>query len=374
MKVRNILFLVLTLYLFFFLAIEAQSSPSRLKDICTVEGARINQLSGYGLVVGLNGTGDKSGTEFTVQSLTNLLTRQGIQVSPDDVRVQNVAAVMITAELPPFGRPGQKIDVTVSSLGDCKSLQGGTLLFTPLKGADNRVYAIAQGPVSIGGFNIETSGGSKVQKNHVTVGRIPGGAVLEDNVETSIVHDGIMRLLLNDPDYRTAQKVQDELNKNFRSEHFALATDQGTIELRPSALTTRFKSPVELMAKLENIEVDTETKAKIIINERTGTVVAGADVRISTVAISVGGISVEIDSTPQVSQAQPFAEGGKTVETKKEELTVEDKKAPFQIMQGGTVSNLVRGLNEFKLTSAEMISVFQALKEAGALNAELVIM
>ena len=331
-------------------------------------------MIGYGLVVGLDGTGDKTGTEFTVQSLTNLLSRQGIRVQPDQVRVQNVAAVMITADLPPFGRPGQKIDVLVSSVGDCKSLQGGTLLFTPLKGADDNVYAIAQGPVSIGGFNVGTGGGgSSVQKNHVTVGRIPGGAVLEKTVPTDILEQGVIRFLLNHPDYATAVKIQNSINKTFELEDLAVAIDPGTIEVRPLVLGKDFKSPVNLVAKIEKLEVETDIQARVVINERTGAVIVGGDVNISTVAISIGGLGIEISSTTKVSQPNPFA-AGETVVSKDQDITVSEAVSPLELVGGATIKDLVDALNRFKLSSRDMISIFQALKEAGALKAELVIM
>lgn len=345
----------------------------RVKDIATIQGIRDNQLIGYGLVVGLDDTGDN--TRFTRQSMAGFLSRIGITVDPTDVRSKNVAAVVVTADLPPFAREGTRVDATVSCVGDAESLQGGTLLFTPLRGADGEVYAIAQGSVSIGGFNYRTVGGEEAQRNHATVGRVPGGAIIEQEVRSPFTHQDRLYLLLRTPDFTTARNVMNAINHYFGDTEMSAALDPGTVEVNLGAMFASVPDPVGIVAEIENLRVASDVPARVVINERTGTVVAGQHVRISTVAISHAGVSVEIISTPVISQPNAFAEG-ETVFTQDQELLVTEEEGPLQVLEeGATIGDLVKGLNDFGVTRPrDVIAIFQALKEAGALNAELVIM
>jgi len=347
---------------------------ARIKDIATVQGVRDNQLIGYGLVVGLDDTGDDS--RFTRQSVESFLNRMGVTVESDrDIRTDNVAAVVVTAELPPFAREGSRIDVTVSCVGDADSLQGGTLLLTPLRGADGEVYAVAQGSISIGGFNYRTGRGDSAQRNHPTAGRIPGGAVIEQEVDSPFTHRNHVYLLLRTPDFTTAGNIAAAIDDHY-SRDMATALDSGTVDVDLSAIFEYAVEPVALLGEIENLRVASDSPARVVINERTGTVVAGQNVRISTVAITHAGINVEIVSTPIISQPPSFARRGDTVETEDREINVSEEESTFRVLEtGATIGDLVQGLNNFGVTSArDVIAIFQALKEAGALNAELVIM
>ena len=344
----------------------------RIKDIAAIEGVRDNQLLGYGLVVGLDDSGDK--TDFTKQSMVSFLSRMGLRVDANDVDAKNVAAVVVTTDLPPFGRMGSRIDVTVSCLGDAESLQGGILLLTPLHGADGEIYAVAQGPVTIGGFNF-ASGGQQAQRNHPTVGRIPGGAIIEREVSSHFVSEDHLRLLLHSPDFTTASNVAASINEANGGSPTAQALDSGTVDVNMALLSVGKRSRVSTIAAIEKIRVVSDTPAKVVINERTGTVVAGEHVRISTVAVSHAGINVEISTTPLVSQPEPFSEG-KTVVTEETDMSVSEESRPMQVLEeGATISDMVRSLNAFGVTRPrDVIAIFQALKAAGALRAELVVM
>jgi len=344
----------------------------RLKDIATFEGVRPNQIIGYGLVVGLNGTGDKTGTKFTTQSLVNMLKRMGINVPPDQVRVKNVAAVMVTTDLPPFVKPGSKIDVLVSSTGDAGSLQGGTLLTTPLYGVDQKTYAMAQGPVSIGGFAVSGAGGG-VQKNHPTVGRIVQGATVEREVPIRWSDKTEMSIKLNRPDFTTAKRTAEIINQQM-----PLA------EAKPlDASTIQFNVPEEMrdnlavmVANLENIQVQPDAVAKVIIDERTGTVVIGENVHISPVAVAHGSLSIQVRETAQVSQPPPLAgPGARTVVTPETQVQVQEESRQLLLVSPGpTISDLVKALNAIGVTPRDLIMIFQAIKAAGALHAELEIL
>jgi flagellar P-ring protein precursor FlgI len=345
----------------------------RIKDIATIQGARNNQLVGYGLVVGLDDTGDN--VRFSRQSMASFLSRMGLSVNSTDVRTNNVAAVVVTAELPPFAREGTRIDVTVSCVGDAESLQGGTLLLTPLRGADSEVYATAQGSVSIGGFNFRTGVGDRTQRNHPTVGRIPSGGIIEREVRSPFIHEKHLYLLLRTPDFTTAHNLMTAINDYYGDHTVAQALDPGTVDVNLAAFFAFEPDPVAIIAEIENLRVFSDTPARVVINERTGTVVAGQTVRISTVAISHAGVSVEITSTPVISQPAPFSEG-ETVVTQDQELLVTEEESGLKVVEeGATIADLVKGLNDFGVTKPrDVIAIFQALKEAGALNAELVIM
>ncbi|MCG8587845.1 MAG: flagellar basal body P-ring protein FlgI [Proteobacteria bacterium] len=345
---------------------------ARIKDIATIEGVRENQIIGYGLVVGLNGTGDKAGTEFTNQSLRSLLSKMGIGLGDEEIRIRNVAAVMVTATLPPFARTGGRIDVLVSSLGDSSSLEGGTLLMTPLFGSDGVVYAIAQGPISVGGFSAGGGGGgSSVQKNHPTVGRLANGAIVERELKFDLAARESFQMALGSPDFTTAQRTVQVVNARFGG-GVAEALDSGTLRLRiPDQFGAR---PVLFLAELENLEVTPDMAAKVVLNERTGTIVMGADVRIAKVAVSHGSLSVTISATNQVSQPGPFS-SGETVTVQNQDIAAFEEEANLIVVEGPvTIGELVQGLNAMGVTPRDLIAILQAIKAAGALSADLEVM
>lgn len=342
----------------------------RLKDIMDVEGVRGNYLVGYGLVVGLKGTGDGDQTKFTVQSVVNMLERFGIRVPKEQVKLKNVAAVLVTAYLPPYAKPGQRIDVQVSALGDAKSLQGGTLLMTPLMGPDGRVYALAQGPVSIGGF---TAGGAgaQVQVNHPTVGKIPNGATIEREVPMEDLNS-LDRVLisLRTEDFSTISQVADSINLLLRGK-YATPLDLRTIELR---VPENYRGKVvALLGDIGRLEVKPDVPARVVIDEKTGTVIIGENVRISRVAVAHGNLSVEVREMPQVVQPLPFARGETAVVPRTEVTAKEERARVVVIEEGATLGELIRALNAVGATARELIAVLQAIKSAGALHADLII-
>jgi len=377
------------LFLFLFITITLPNTVNgaRIKDIASVKGIRANQLFGYGLVIGLNGSGDKDGTTFTVQGLVNMLEKMGIRLQADDVKVKNVAAVMVNATLPPFARIGKKIDVIVSSIGDAKSLQGGTLLLTPLKGVDGKVYAIAQGPISVGGYSAGGAAGGGVTKNHPTVARISSGATIEREVSFSLKDKQELTLILNNPDFITATRAARAINLRL-GVTIAKAVDSGTLKI---AIPENYEGGVvSLLAQLEETDVSTDSVAKVIVNEKTGTVVIGENVRLSTVAVAHGNLSIEIKETKYVSQPQPFsphggksgpaqmedgtivAPGGSTVVTPDTSVAVEEEKKRLLLLpKGNTIGELVRALNAVGVTPRDLITILQAMKAAGALQASL---
>jgi flagellar P-ring protein precursor FlgI len=371
LAIRLVLAIILVLLAMSLLALaQAQAAEVRMKDLARIQGVRENELFGYGLVIGLNGTGDKAGTLFTVQSIASMLQRMGIQIPRDRVGVKNVAAVVITAKLPPFAKTGTTLDVLVSSLGDASSLQGGTLLLTPLQAADGKVYAVAQGPVSMGGFNVEAGGtGEKVQKNHPTVGRVPGGAIIEREVPTTVVENQTLAIVLNNPDFTTAGRLAEAVNGTLGS-GLARAEDAATVRVRVRA----DQDPIDLIAKLEHLKVEPDRVAKVVINERTGTVIMGSQVRVSTVAISHGSLTVQIKSEFQVSQPLPMSRG-KTAIVPKTDVTVQEEKRALSVVEeGASIGDVVQALNALGVTSRDLIAILQAIKQAGALQAELEIL
>jgi flagellar P-ring protein precursor FlgI len=350
-----------------FIALSTSAEGSRIKDIGYINGLRPNQLVGYGLIVGLDNTGDKSNTIFTNQSLSNMLEKMGIRVDPKVIKVNNVAAVMVTADLPPFAKLGNKLDVTVSSIGDAKSLQGGTLLFTSLRGADGEVYAVAQGSVLLGGYSASGQGAA-VQKNHVTAGRVVNGATVERELSYQAVNSDSVVISLRTPDFTTAKRVADRVNEAFHAS--ASPKDGATITINIPA--EHKSNPVGFISSIENLDVNPGTLSKIIVNERTGTVVIGENVRIQTVAVSHGNISVQIKEDPKVSQPMPFSEGGRTVVTPDTKMRVEEEKGKFFVMESGvTIRDLVTALNALGVSARDVISILQAIKASGALHAEL---
>ena len=342
---------------------------ARLKDIADIEGVRGNQLLGYGLVVGLNGTGDGK-LDFTQKSISNMLEKQGIRVNPVDIKVKNVAAVMVTANLPAFSRPGSTIDVAVSSMGDAKSLQGGTLLLTALKGADGNTYAVAQGQTNLGGFSI-SDGGDSAQKNHPTVATIPQGAIVERSIPFDLFQSRKVRVVLREPDFTTMTNVVRSINARI-GKPVALAVDSASVEVLLDQ--TAQADPIRVVSILEQVEVDQDIGAKVIVNERTGTIVMGAHVTISKVALAHGNLNIAIRSETDVSQPNALA-AGETVAVTNTDLTVGEDVSALQIVGGEvTLGDVVKGLNALGATPRDLISIFSALKAAGALNAELVIM
>lgn len=346
----------------------SQSAAARIKDLANIKGVRANQLVGYGLVVGLDGTGDDKKSIFTTQSIASMLEKMGVTVNPKEIKAENVAAVMVTAALPPFARTGARIDATVSSIGDAENLQGGNLLMTPLKGADGNVYAVAQGPVNTGGFAAEGAGAS-VSKNFPTVGRLIEGATVEREVNFEFNARTALTLSLQQPDFTTASRITDAINGLFY-DPIAAATDSGTIQLQvPAAYTGNI---VELVAMIEKLEVTPDNIARVVINERTGTVVMGEKVRIATIAIAHGNLSIVVKENPQVSQPLPFSEGGATVVTPDTNLSVQEGENQLVLVNGGTsIGDVVNALNALGVSPRDLIAIFQAIKAAGALQAEL---
>ncbi len=340
---------------------------ARIKDIVNIEGVRQNQLVGYGLVVGLNGTGDGKNAKFTIQAMSSMLEKMGLTINAGDIDVKNVAAVMVTADLPAFARTGSRIDVQVSSIGDAENLQGGILLFTPLKGADGQVYAVAQGPVTVGGFSVGGAGG-KVQKNFPTVGRVVGGALIEKEIPLDFANKRTLTLTLHNPDFTTASRVAQAINIALK-DRLAKTPDAGTIEVKiPKNYSGNV---VELLTLIEGLGVTPDTIAKVIINERTGTVVMGDNVRISTVAIAHGNLSIEVKESENVSQPLPFSEG-ETVRTPDTEISVKEEKSGLFLMKSGvSIGKVVRALNALGVSPRDLITIFQAIKAAGALQARL---
>ncbi len=347
--------------------IPEKKFESRLKDVAQLQGVRGNQLLGYGVVVGLDGTGDKDQTKFTVQSLTNLMSRQGLTINPATVKVKNVAGVMVTAELPPFARAGSRIDVTVSSTGDAKSLAGGVLLMTGLQGPDGQTYAVAQGPLLVGGFSA-SAGGASVTKNFPNVGRVPEGGLIEREVGGNFNNRATLRYNLMEEDFTTAVRVVRAINAEL-GEQVAQPLDARTVDIQiPKAYQGR---AVELVARLENLPVQLQSIARVVVNERTGTVILGSDVRIGAVSIVQGGLSIVVSSTPLVSQPAPFSQG-KTVTAVKKDVTVkEEKPKTLSIEPGVSVGKLAERLNAMGVSSSDLVAILQAMKEAGALQAEL---
>ncbi|MCB0337097.1 MAG: flagellar basal body P-ring protein FlgI, partial [Bdellovibrionales bacterium] len=306
---------------------------ARLKDIADVEGVRGNQLFGYGLVVGLNGTGDGNATDFTTKSLANMVERLGIQVDPNDVKVKNVAAVMVTAELPAFARPGLKLDITLSSLGDAKSLTGGQLIFTPLKGADGNVYAVAQGAVSVGGFSIQSGNDSAIQ-NHPTVGQISEGAIVERAIAFDLFQSKRVRIVLRKPDFTTMTRVVESINDELRKP-LALAIDAASVEV--PLLEDFGRDPIALVARIEQVEVEQDRSAIVVVNEKTGTIVMGENVTVGKVALAHGALNIAIRSETQVSQPEQLAERGNTEVVTNDDITVGEEVRQLS-MVGGRVT------------------------------------
>ena len=337
----------------------------RIKDISRVQGARRNQLVGYGLILGLQGTGDSAQVSFTTQAVRNLVTSFGT-LTDSKIKTKNAATAIVTAELPPFAKPGERIDVTVSSLGDARSLQGGMLLQTPLQGADGKVYAVAQGPVSIGGY-AAGGGGAQTSKNHPTVGRVPEGALVELAVPTDVLVGDTLSLSLHYADYATSVAVAEAINRAVGGAP-AAAEDAGTIlVVVPEHYQGR---TTEFLAILGELTVHVDIPARVVINERTGTIVVGGPVAISPVAVAHGSLTVTVQSVPLVSQPPPLSTG-ETVTTQETTVTAEEQSSTLKTIEGATVNDLVLALNALQASPRDLIAILQAVKEAGALHAAL---
>jgi flagellar P-ring protein precursor FlgI len=340
----------------------------RIKDIASIQGVRRNQLLGYGLVVGLDGTGDDDKTEFTIQSVASMLEKMGIVVNPEDVDIDNVAGVMVTANLPAFAKVGTRIDVVVSSIGNAESLQGGTLLMTPLKAPDGEVYAVAQGPISIGGFAFAGAAGGGVQKNHPTVGQIPGGAIIEKEVKFDLSKKTSLEISLRQPDFTTCLRMAKAIQESIGS-GMAEPLDAGTVSVKiPESYNNNM---VAFISNIEKLEIMPDITAKVVVNERTGTVVIGDNVRISTVAVSHGNLSIVIKEQPAVSQPLPFS-AGETVVVPQTEVQIQEQISKLILVpEGASIGDVIRGLNAIGVTPRDLIAILQAIRAAGALQAEL---
>ena len=376
-----------------FVFVASQAWGVRLKDVSAFKGIRSNPLMGYGLVVGLNGTGDGSNVEFTIRSIANMLQRMGIIIDSTRIlqlKMKNVAAVMVTANLPPFSSIGNKIDVTVSSIGDATSLRGGTLLMTPLKAVDQQVYAIAQGAIALGGYSFAGTSGTGAQKNHTAAGRISRGAVIEKEVHVALEGKKELTLSLFNPDFSTAEKVKEAINRFMAGEQ-ARCLDSGTIQIKvPDGTETKV---AELISGIEKLEVSPDVVARIILNEKTGTIVMGENVRISTVAVAHGNLSIQVNEKLNVSQPNPFAPGspkgtgstvvppgagtvvvpgGATVVTPESDVSVKEEKQKLMVLsEGVSLGEVVRALNAIGVTPIDLITILQSIKAAGALQADM---
>ncbi|MCE5311898.1 MAG: flagellar basal body P-ring protein FlgI [Nitrospiraceae bacterium] len=344
----------------------------RIKDVATFSGIRENELIGYGIVVGLNGTGDKDGT-YIFQPFANMLTRMGVNVNPADIKgkTKNIAAVIVTAKLQTMTKPGSKVDVQVSSIGDAKSLQGGTLLMTPLKGPDNQVYALAQGAVSIGGF-VAGGAGAQTIKNHPNAGLIPNGAIVEKEVPIQLSRKRHLELITGVQDFTTTKRIAEKINRDMNIE-VAKAEGPSSVSINvPEAYAEKI---VEFMSRIELMEVEVDAPAKVVVNERTGTIVMGENVKISPIALAHGALTIEIKTEVAVSQPLPLApKGAETVVVPKTEVKAEEKKAALTEVKGATIGELVKGLNALGVSPKDLIAILQAIKASGSLKAELVIM
>lgn len=371
---KNISWLRLFFICALFVSVAHAQKPNdkltvRIKDIAEIEGVRGNQLLGYGLVIGLNRTGDKVQQNlYARQTLQNLLQRMGISTSIDGMRPENIATVLVTATLPPFARQGSKIDVLVSSIGDARSLQGGTLIISPLKGVDGQVYAIAQGPISIGGISAGDQGNS-VDINHPTVGRVPNGGLVERTVATDLGANGSLNLVLRQDDFTTASRLSRAVNELFGN-GTARALDGRSITVQ---IPHKYMDDnVGFIAELETVRLQTDVVAKVIINERTGTIIMGSNVRLSSVAISQGGVTVRIGTEYDVSQPNILSKTGDTKVVPRVSVDVNERKPESLILpEGATVEEVVRGLRAVGATARDIISILQAIKGAGALAADL---
>jgi flagellar P-ring protein precursor FlgI len=367
--------------LFSFLAgIGFAETGVRIKDVANIGGLEDIQIYGYGLVVGLDGTGDRTQTIFTTQTIFNMLKNMGIELPERQMRVRNVGAVMVTGTLKPFKRKGTRFDVNVSSMGDATSLEGGTLLLTSLQGADGVVYSTAQGPIATGGYDVKYKNFVHTKKNHVLVGRIPDGAIVQKEYVFNILDNKDLTLSLTSPDFTSAVSMANAINQEFKNSPFnvAKAIDPATVLLNYSAITRdsikNYIGLIDFISKVENVTFYTSSQARVVVNERTGTIVAGGDVKISEVAVSHGSIKIEVINAPEVVQPVPYT-GAQSAAMPNPTLSVEEKAPELVVLKGmTTVSNLAQALNSLGVAPRDVISIFQAIKEAGALHGQLIIL
>lgn len=353
----------------------------RIKDVASITGLEDVQVFGYGLVVGLAGTGDRSQTVFTEQTVVNMLKNMGIELPEKRMRLRNVASVMITGTLIPFKRKGTRFDVTVSSIGDATSLEGGTLILTQMQGPDAVIYASAQGPLATGGYDIRDRGITHVKKNHVLVGRIPDGAIVQNEYTFNLLNGRDLSLSLSSPDFTSALSASESINREFAKNgirNIARPLDAATVQLDYTTLIRdsirNYMDLITFISRVENLTFTTASSARVVINERTGTIVAGGDVKISPIAVSHGGVKVEIVNLPEVVQPPPFSLG-RTETVPNPQMVVEEKEAEMVVLDATTtVSDLSYSLNSLGVSPRDVIAILQAIKEAGALHAQLVIM
>jgi len=353
------------------LVAPAAATPIRLKDLVEFDGVRSNDLVGYGLVVGLNGTGDGlRNSPFTEEIMANILERLGVNVSGEQFRPRNVAAVLVTASLPPFARAGSPIDVTVSAIGDASSLLGGTLIMTPLNAADGEIYAVAQGTIIAGGVTVEGDAAS-VTQGVPTAGVIPAGATVEREVAFDFASLTSLRLALRTPDFTTAGRIEQAINADF-GRQVAFMLDAGTVELDLGAM--QMPSPAHALGRIENILVEPEIRARVVVDQRSGTIVMGDDVRISRVAVSQGGLTLRVEEAPLVVQPNPFAPG-ETVVVPRTAVAIENELGTglAEIQEGTSLSDLVAGLNALGVAPHDMIDILKSIRAAGALHAEFIV-
>jgi flagellar P-ring protein precursor FlgI len=351
-------------------AVDAPIAVSRLKDIASLQGPVTEPLVGYGLVVGLNKTGDRRQTIFSAQTLANMLERFGVAVPAGGIKIENVAAVLVTAEVGPYAQMGSRLDVLASSIGDAKSLQGGTLLPTSMRGPDGTIVALAQGPLSIGGFGGGT-GGNTVAVNHLTVGRVPGGALVQVARQTALPATDVLRFSIREPDFISAGRVAKAINMELGA-NSARVSDPGTIVVE---VPENYRASVpDLVARLEPLPIAVDNVARVVINERTGTVVLGGDVRIGPVAVAHGNLSVRVATDYQVSQPEGFSRGETTVTPQTQVKVNQEDRKLIALESGTTLADVVRALNTLGVTPRDIIAIMQALKAAGALRAEVVIL
>jgi flagellar P-ring protein FlgI len=347
---------------------SGQAHAARIEQLCDIKGVRPNQLVGYGLVVGLNGSGDSGQARFTVQSTAAILRRLGATIDPSSIKTKNAAAVMVTATLPAFIQPGTRIDVTVSSLGNARSLEGGTLIQTPLLGADRRVYAVAQGPLLVGGFSVGSQSGSSARENHPTVGRVPQGAIVEQHPPTPPLSGETLVLQLRTPSFITAQRIAEAVSSKFGKDT-AKAIDSGTIQVRMTKANRA--SPVAMLASIQTLEVEPDMPVRVVVDERTGTVVLGAGISIAEVAVAQGGLTVQVAEQKKVSQPKMLARGDTQV-VPESTITAENRAGVLRHLPAtANLSEVVSALNALGARPRDLIAILQALRTAGALRAEI---
>jgi flagellar P-ring protein precursor FlgI len=366
---KNLCSLILACATLFGANAPGGTGGTRIKEIASLEGVRDNQLIGYGLIVGLNGTGDKRQTVFSLQALTNILQRMGVTVNPTAITVRNMAAVMITATLPPFAQPGTRIDITAAAVGDASNLQGGMLLLTALKGPDGETYAAAQGNVLTGGFSAGRGGNSQTV-NHPTVGKIPAGAIVEKS-PPSVPLGRTLKLQLHQADFTTAARIAETLNRHFSAGGAAIAHAENSAVIALELPETYKSRDVEFVAEMESLTVETDRREKIVMNEKTGTIVLGKDVRITPVAILHGSLNVEVRTTLEVSQPPPLSAGTTQVVPQADVAAREDKAKNVVLEKGATIEELVRALQAIGSTARDIIAILEEMRAAGALDADV---